>query len=63
MSDKFSVVITTFNRPAELKEALDGVYAQVEQPLEVIVVNDASSLPYDDILTEFSEKPNFHYHF
>lgn len=63
MSIKFSVVITTFNRPAELKEALDGVYAQIEQPLEVIVVNDASSLPYDDILKEFSEKPDFHYYF
>lgn len=63
MSYTFSVVITTFNRPAELKEALDGVYAQIEQPLEVIVVNDASSLPYDDVLAEFSDKANFHYHY
>lgn len=63
MSFKFSVVITTFNRPAELKEALDGVYAQIEQPLEVIVVNDASSLPYEEIVAGFSDKPHFHYHY
>ncbi|QJR80189.1 glycosyltransferase family 2 protein [Alteromonas pelagimontana] len=59
MSLTVSVVITTFNRPAELKEALDGVFAQIVQPLEVIVVNDASSLPYDDVIKEFSDKTNF----
>lgn len=63
MSIKFSVVITTFNRPAELKEALDGVYAQIELPLEVIVVNDASSLPYEEVISGFSDKPGFHYHY
>lgn len=61
MSFTVSVVITTFNRPKELIEALDGVYAQISQPKEVIVVNDASSLPYDDVKQRFSEHDNFQY--
>lgn len=61
MSFTVSVVITTFNRPKELIEALDGVYAQILQPKEVIVVNDASSLPYDDVKQKFSGYDNFQY--
>ena len=63
MSYTVSVVITTYNRPNELKEALDGVFAQIVKPLEVIVVNDASSLPYDDVIEKFSHHPNFSYHY
>lgn len=63
MSYTVSVVITTYNRPSELKEALDGVFAQIVKPLEVIVVNDASSLPYDDVIEKFSHHPNFSYHY
>ncbi|MCU7556110.1 glycosyltransferase family 2 protein [Alteromonas sp. ASW11-19] len=62
MSFTVSVVITTFNRPQELEEALDGVYAQISKPKEVIVVNDASSLPYDDIKAKFSRYENFQYY-
>lgn len=61
MSYTVSVVITTFNRPNELKEALDGVYAQIVKPLEVIVVNDASSLPYEQVIEAFSHHSNFIY--
>ncbi|MBD3585500.1 glycosyltransferase [Salinimonas sp. HHU 13199] len=61
MSYTVSVVITTFNRPNELKEALDGVYAQIVKPLEVIVVNDASSLPYEQVIEAFSHHDNFIY--
>ncbi len=61
MSYTVSVVITTFNRPNELKEALDGVYAQIVKPLEVIVVNDASSLPYEQVIDAFSHHSNFIY--
>lgn len=61
MSYTVSVVITTFNRPQELQEALDGVFAQIVKPLEVIVVNDASSLPYEDVIEKFSGHDNFIY--
>lgn len=37
-----SVIVTTRNRKYEVKRALDSIYAQTVQPLEVIVVDDGS---------------------
>lgn len=45
-----SVVITTCNRPALLREALDGLAAQTFKPKEIIIVNDCSEIPYEPIL-------------
>ncbi len=40
-----SIIITTYNRPKYLKGAIKSVLAQKYSPLEVIVVDDASSNP------------------
>lgn len=45
-----SVVITTCNRPAFLKEALEAIAAQTYKPKEVIVVNDCSEISYESAL-------------
>lgn len=45
-----SVVITTCNRPAFLKEALIGISKQTLKPKEVIVVNDCSEISYESAL-------------
>ncbi|CAB9493542.1 glycosyltransferase family 2 protein [Alteromonas macleodii] len=45
-----SVVITTCNRPAFLKEALEGIAAQTYKPKEVIIVNDCSDISYESVL-------------
>lgn len=50
MSIKFSVVITTFNRPEYLKEALLGIKAQTIQPAEIIIIDDNSTCSYDEVL-------------
>ncbi|WP_218352160.1 glycosyltransferase family 2 protein [Alteromonas lipotrueiana] len=63
MSYTVSVVITTYNRPNELDEALEGVFAQIVKPLEVMVINDASSLPYDEVINKYSHYENFSYHY
>ncbi|MCZ8528423.1 glycosyltransferase family 2 protein [Alteromonas sp. PRIM-21] len=46
---KISVVITTYNRPHFLKEALVGVSQQTLAPCEVIIIDDCSTEPYDEI--------------
>ena len=40
-----STIIPVFNRPAMLREAVDSVLAQTYAPIEIIVVDDASTEP------------------
>jgi glycosyltransferase involved in cell wall biosynthesis len=41
MSVEFSVIIPTFRRPRELREAIDSVLAQSEVTVEIVVVDDS----------------------
>jgi glycosyltransferase involved in cell wall biosynthesis len=59
---RFSVVIPTYNRSAWLSGALESVFAQTEQPYEVIVVDDGSAddtyamlQRYEDRVTSFKQ--------
>ncbi len=52
-----SVVITTCNRPAFLKEALNGISKQTLKPKEVIIINDCSDTSYAPVLDAI-EKAN-----
>lgn len=47
MSLNISVVITTYNRPDCLLEALDGVRSQLLLPNEIIIIDDNSSRSYE----------------
>lgn len=40
-----SVIVRTKNRPIQLKQALNSIWAQSRKPLEIIVANDGSPLP------------------
>lgn len=44
-----SVVITTYNRPDFLQEALIGVSQQTLPPYEIIIIDDCSSISYDEV--------------
>lgn len=55
MGIKFSVVITTYNRPDFLKEALLGIKAQSYQPSEIIIIDDNSTSSYEDVLPLIQE--------
>lgn len=50
----FSIVIPTLNRPAMLKRALESVLSQTYSQYEVIVVDDGSSCPCDDVVRALS---------
>lgn len=44
-----SVVITTYNRPDFLQEALIGVSQQTLPPQEIIIIDDCSSISYGEV--------------
>ncbi len=51
----FSVIITTFNRPAQLKNAVQSVLDQSNANFELIVVNDSGNA-VEEYLQEFNDK-------
>ena len=57
-----SVVIPTFNRPAELTRALQSVFNQDYSNLQVIVINDGSQSQYDTILADYGAKITYLQH-
>lgn len=52
---KVSVVVPTHNRPDMLKRAVESVLDQTYRHLEVVVVDDASSVDVRSILLEFGD--------
>ncbi len=56
MSIDFSVIITTFQRPLELREAIDSVLAQDGVAIEVIVVDDSSDGSAQSVIAEVGDK-------
>ena len=53
MQKTVSVVITTHNRPDYLKESLAAVLNQTVMPSEVYVIDDGSSVSYEEVLAQF----------
>ncbi|ANB23687.1 glycosyl transferase [Alteromonas stellipolaris] len=53
MPKSVSVIITTHNRPDYLKESLDAVLKQNVLPKEVFVIDDGSSVSYEEVLNLF----------
>lgn len=50
----FSFIISLFNRPEEIRELLQSIAAQSYKNLEVIVVEDGSTLKAEDIVKSFA---------
>lgn len=55
---KVSVIIPTYNRPNKLLRAVTSLTNQTQQPDEVIIVNDGSSLSYKECFSKLKEIEN-----
>lgn len=56
---KYSIVIPTFNRPDQIRRCLDGIAAletKKKDRFEVVVVDDGSRAPLDDVVDDFRER-------
>ncbi|MCI7575556.1 MAG: glycosyltransferase [Bacteroidales bacterium] len=58
---RFSVVIPVYNRPQELDELLDSLCRQHYTQFEVIVVDDGSATPCEEVCTHYVGQLDIHY--
>ncbi len=53
----FSFVVPVFNRPGEIRELLESLATQTySTPFEVVIVEDGSSIPSEEVIEEFSDR-------
>ncbi|RPD99865.1 glycosyltransferase [Aureibaculum marinum] len=63
MKLNFSIIIPIYNRPAELDELLSSItLQQFKANFEVIVIEDGSSLPSEEVIEKFKNKLNLKYY-
>ena len=63
MKDIFlSIVIPCYNGGKYLRRSLNSIVNIKYVPLEVIIVDDVSSEPYDDVIDEFRDKLNIRFY-
>ena len=58
----FSLIIPVFNRPDEVHELLESLTLQRCKDFEVIVVEDGSQVPCDEIVAAYSNRLDIHYY-
>ncbi|MBC7811061.1 MAG: glycosyltransferase family 2 protein, partial [Burkholderiales bacterium] len=59
MSDLFfSIIIPSYNRPAQLRTCLEALTQLDYAPFEVIVVDDHSPQPLDNVIESFTDRLN-----
>lgn len=59
----FSIIIPLYNRPVEIKELLVSLTQQRYSNFEVIIVEDGSSKPAEDIVARFKGQLDVHYYY
>ena len=60
----FSFIIPVYNRPDEVKELLESLAHQAfEEDFEVVIVEDGSSIPCEDICNEYADRLTISYIF
>ncbi len=59
---KFSVIIPVFNRPDEINDLIQSIVDQKYKDLEIIVIEDGSSISSNNVINSFKNKINLQYH-
>ena len=58
---KYSLIIPVFNRPEEVEELLQSLTWQTFTDMEVVVVEDGSSIPCEDVVKRYAGKLDVKY--
>ena len=60
----FSIIIPVYNRPEEVKELLDSLLlSDYKRNFEVVIVEDGSTIPCNEIVNKYSEQLQISYYF
>ena len=51
---KYSIIVPVFNRPDEVDELLESLTHQSEKDFEVVIVEDGSQTPCEDVCKRYS---------
>ena len=58
---KYSIIVPVFNRPDEVDELLQSLVEQTFEDFEVIIVEDGSSIPCEDVCRKYEQKLHLRY--
>ena len=58
-----SVIIPTYNNPKQLERSLDSVLNQTFKDVEVIVVNDGSTVDYSNLESKYNSQSNIQFYY
>ena len=58
---KYSIIVPVYNRPDEVDELLESLCAQEEKDFEVIIVEDGSSVPCDEVCQKYNARLDLKY--
>lgn len=58
---KYSLIIPVFNRPDEVDELLESLTCQTFDDFEVLVVEDGSSVPCEEVVKRYASRLTVHY--
>lgn len=61
-SMKYSFVIPVYNRPDEVDELLESLCQQELGDFEVLVVEDGSSIPCEEVVVRYADRLDVHYY-
>ena len=59
---RYAVIIPVYNRPDEVDELFQSLVSQSLKDFEVIVVEDGSSVPCEDVINKYRDKLDVHYY-
>ena len=59
---KYSFIIPVYNRPDEVEELLGSLTTQRVKPHEVILVEDGSTLPCEEVASRYADQLPIHYY-
>lgn len=61
--ERFSIIVPVYNRPDEVDELLQSLTRQTDKGFEVLIIEDGSSVPCEEVCRKYADSLDLHYYF